>query len=178
MGWGGAGPLGAVPGENDYGVFHAGENEVMEIENNMLIYSFDEQIEGALPLEAIAFDGDDGGPAFIDVGGELQIAGVGSNGGCCNFGDYGEYTRLGDIAYNWIEANIANSIVGDGFSNSSEECDAYENNAEFSEDYGEDDFDEVNSEDEDYYLEDIFAAYDDNSDEWMEWWELSELLNH
>ena len=72
MGWGGARPFGTgLPNENEYGVFHVGENEVKRTDNNMLIYSFDRQSEGALPLEAIAVDGDSGGPAFIDVGGEL-----------------------------------------------------------------------------------------------------------
>ena len=157
MGWGGARPLETgFPDANDFGVFHAGENEVEFIEENMLWYSFDEQIEGALPLEALAFDGDDGGPAFIDVGGDLQIAGVASNGGCCNFGDTGEYTRLGGAAYDWIEANIANSIVGSGYSNSNEECEALIYGEESEEDYPEEYFDEIDPNIEEYYLEDIF----------------------
>ena len=58
-----------------------------------------------MPLEAIAWDGDSGGPALIEVDsetGELQIAGVNSNGDCCTYGDEDEYTRLGGIAYDWI----------------------------------------------------------------------------
>jgi len=40
-----------------------------EIEDNMLIYTMDRERNGGLDLEAIAWSGDSGGPALIEVGG-------------------------------------------------------------------------------------------------------------
>jgi len=105
MGWGDSGTIGSKPRDLDeFGGFHAGENRWTKVDHGMLIYKMDKQINGGLPLEAIAWSGDSGGPAFIadEETGELQIAGVNSNGDCCKYGNEDEYTRLGGISYKWI----------------------------------------------------------------------------
>ena len=58
-------------------------NVFTKISDNELIYKMDKQKDGGLELEAIAYSGDSGGPAFIEVDGKLQIAGVNSAGDCC-----------------------------------------------------------------------------------------------
>ena len=80
----------------------------------MLVYTMDRDRDGGLPLEAIAWSGDSGGPAFIERSGDYYIAGINSSGDCCSYGDQDEYTRLGGFAYNWIQANIENSDLRGG----------------------------------------------------------------
>ena len=70
MGWGGYGPMGEEPSRA--GEFHAGENVWERIESGMLVYSMDSQANGGLELEALAWDGDSGGPALIEVSPGVQ----------------------------------------------------------------------------------------------------------
>ena len=66
-------------------------------------------------MEALAWLGDSGGPALIDVSGTYYVAGVNSNGDCCRWGDEDEYTRLGSVkALEWISQNTSNSAVNGG----------------------------------------------------------------
>ena len=71
----------------------------------------DKQEDGGLALEAIGYDGDSGGPAFIEVNGKLQIAGINSFGDCdppekCPYGSKDYFVRLGsEPAYSWIQSN-------------------------------------------------------------------------
>lgn len=109
LGWGGSGQIETNPEDFEYGVFHLGTNKVHTINDNMLIYTMDRQgEEGGLPLEAIGYSGDSGGPALTkNDAGEWLIAGVKSNGECCQYGSENEYTRLGGLAYDWIMDNTA-----------------------------------------------------------------------
>lgn len=66
MGWGDYGPIGEEPSRT--GVFHAGRNVFERIESEMLVYSMDSKANGGLEMEALAWDGDDGGPALIKNG--------------------------------------------------------------------------------------------------------------
>ena len=59
----------------------------------------------------MAWDGDSGGPAFIEVGGELQIAGVNSFGFCCQYDNMDYYTRLGGVSYDWIRGILDGSPI-------------------------------------------------------------------
>jgi len=103
LGWGGSGPIGTVNQKNaEEGIFHAGRNTVYDIWNGMIKYRMRAPGDGALDLEAMGWDGDSGGPAFIEVGGELHVAGVNSYGDCCSYGNFDFYTRLGGVAYEWI----------------------------------------------------------------------------
>lgn len=73
----------------------------------MLVYTFDDPNDGNHEdLEAIGYSGDSGGPALVQqTDGSWVIAGVKSNGACCDYGSENEYTRLGDIAREWIQKN-------------------------------------------------------------------------
>ena len=103
LGWGQSGAIGEVNNSNAViGTFHAGRNIVHDIWNGMVTYTMTSPDEGALPLEAMAWDGDSGGPAFIEVDSELQIAGVNSFGFCCQYDNTDYYTRLGGVSYQWI----------------------------------------------------------------------------
>lgn len=114
MGWGAYGAIESDDFNEPDGTFHRGKNIFKKIHYNMLIYTMNED---ALDLEAMDWAGDSGGPAFIEVDGTDKIAGVNSNGSCCYYGDEDEFTRLGStFAYAWIEANIADSGVGNGVS--------------------------------------------------------------
>ena len=73
--------------------------------------------DGALPLEAMAWDGDSGGPAFIEVGGTLKIAGVNSFGFCCEYDNTDYYTRLGGISYDWIQGILNDAPISPTCSN-------------------------------------------------------------
>ena len=122
MGWGGFGVVGGTaPSVSDgtYGMFHRGYNVFTDVKNEMLVYKMDKESAGGLELEAIAYDGDSGGPAFIEVNGALQIAGINSFGDCdppekCPYGSKDYYIRLGgDVAYNWIQSNMVdNGTIG------------------------------------------------------------------
>ena len=114
LGWGKNGPIGGPYTDPNVIFFYGGKNVVDSIYYNMMVYTMSEGDEG-LPLEAIAWSGDSGGPALIDVNGTRKIAGVNSNGSCCNYGDEDEFTRLGsDFAYKWIMENIADSSADMG----------------------------------------------------------------
>ena len=122
MGWGAYGPEGRRP--QIYGEFHAGENRVEDIWNGMLMYKLSDPADadsGALEKEVLAYDGDSGSPAFIDVNGEQQIAGLNSFGECCNYGHRDFYTRLGGVSYDWIKAVIEENTAHDESGN----CPAY-----------------------------------------------------
>lgn len=67
VGWGGSGPIGSY--DFQYGIFHAGQNTVNAINDNMLIYTMDRESDGGLPLEAIGYSGDSGSAALVDVNG-------------------------------------------------------------------------------------------------------------
>ncbi len=83
MGWGLSGPVGTTEETAGDGTFLVGTN-VFESANGTLDYTLDEEgIEG----ESIAWSGDSGGPAMIDVDGEWFIAGTNSGGDCCEFGN-------------------------------------------------------------------------------------------
>ena len=110
LGWGQSGNIGTVNTSNAVvGTFHAGRNIVHDIWNGMVTYTMTSQADGGLPLEAMAWDGDSGGPAFIEVGGELQIAGVNSFGFCCQYDNTDYYTRLGGVSYDWIKGILDGS---------------------------------------------------------------------
>lgn len=81
------------------------ENTVSMINDNMLIYTMDHPNQDGLRLEGMGFSGDSGGPALYKDRDGWKIAGVKSNGECCDYGASNEYTRLGDIAYKWITDN-------------------------------------------------------------------------
>ena len=57
-------------------------------------------------LEAMSWSGDSGGPMLIEVDGKYKIAGVNSNGDCCNYDNVDNYARLGDTAREWIMSTI------------------------------------------------------------------------
>ena len=85
-----------------------------EINDNMLIYTMDTQEDDGLRLEAIGNSGDSGSAALVKEGETWFIAGVKSNGECCSYGSTAEYTRLGGLAYPWIQDNIKFNDDGDG----------------------------------------------------------------
>ena len=60
-----------------------------------------------LDMEAMSWSGDSGGPALIkDKKGNWKIAGVNNSGECCGYGSKDNYARLGDVALEWIKANM------------------------------------------------------------------------
>jgi secreted trypsin-like serine protease len=64
-----------------------GQNRVTSVRGNTVTYVMDRPSSSkALPLEAIAWSGDSGGPAFIKDKGTTYIAGVNSSGDCCRYG--------------------------------------------------------------------------------------------
>ena len=88
---------------NDTGK-QVGQTELEEVTDLHIAWNFDSHDE------ANTAPGDSGGPAFIDVNGELQIAGVtsGGTGDPHTLGDYSFDTRI-DVFADWID-----NIVGDG----------------------------------------------------------------
>ena len=106
-GWGASGEIREDGTENHlvYEIFHRGYNTVDQIRDNMLVYDFDRP-DQAHALEAMGHFGDSGSGAYIDIGGELRIAGVKSNGQDAFYGSQHEYTRVGGINLPWIEANL------------------------------------------------------------------------
>jgi len=115
IGVGAYGPMGSPDdGSLPSGVFHRGENIIDKQHYNMLIVTMDEGSDG-LALEAIGNSGDSGSPGLINVGGTDKIAGILSNGSCCDYGDELEFTRVGSkFAKEWITANIADYNLNGG----------------------------------------------------------------
>ena len=74
--------------------FRTGKNVINEIGENTLRYTLDSGFRGGLDLEAIGWSGDSGGPALIERGGKLYVAGVNSGGDCCSYGSVDEFCRL------------------------------------------------------------------------------------
>ena len=71
IGWGSYGTIGSSPRSLRDNKFHRGMNVFTKINDNELIYKMDKQRDGGLELEAIAYSGDSGGPAFIEVDSKL-----------------------------------------------------------------------------------------------------------
>ena len=65
-------------------------------------------------MEAIATEGDSGSAAFIqNNSGDWKIAGVSTKSSYSNYGEEGEFIRLGsDFTYKWIQDNTADPNPG------------------------------------------------------------------
>ena len=64
--------------------------------------------DSALALEAVAWGGDSGGPAFMSEGGVNYLVGVNSGGKCCSYGDTDQYVRVAStLSREWIDETIA-----------------------------------------------------------------------
>jgi len=101
LGWGDFGVAGVRPGRTVWDKnFRRGNNVVVHA-GETIRYRFDGP-PNALPLEAVAWSGDSGGPALLND----QIIGVNSGGDCCDYGVMDEYSRLSS-KLPWIQASIA-----------------------------------------------------------------------
>merc|ERR1712228_488297 len=74
LGYGNYGPRGG-PYTSTGGTLHFGHNIFDSIVGNQLMYTM---TQNGLEYEAIAWSGDSGGPALIDVNGTMKLAGVNS----------------------------------------------------------------------------------------------------
>ena len=176
-GWGASGEIREDGTENHlvYEIFHRGYNTVDQIRDNMLVYDFDRP-DQAHDLEAMGHFGDSGSGAYIDIGGELRIAGVKSNGQDAFYGSRHEYTRVGGINLPWIEANLKSP----GRKVSVETCSVFpgasndagqggngsdgDNDNDWNDDYGEDDWNDDDQNDD--YGDDSGYGWDDDSWGW------------
>lgn len=126
----------------------------------MIKYKMRAPGDGALPLEAMAWDGDSGGPAFIEVDGDLHIAGVNSYGDCCSYGDFDYYTRLGGAAYEWIQE------VLDGNHDFQPNCSAYGNyGLDINPDLAAEIFGEYANANDELTMKNCIKLYRDNADD-------------
>ena len=113
--------------------FRVGKNVINGISENTLQYSLDRTSHGGLDLEAIGWSGDSGGPALIERGGKLFVAGVNSGGDCCSYGSVDEFCRLSSkISQDFIQ----NSMID----NSYDLRDDYTCEAEEEEEYDDDEY--------------------------------------
>jgi len=116
VGWGDFGPAGptrpieCADAPTGCSQLRRGHNVVTSTSNNALRYTLDDPSGGeALPLEALAWSGDSGGPAFIAdaSSGQLRVAGVNAAGDCCAYGSVDEYARVSSRAATaWILATM------------------------------------------------------------------------
>ena len=121
----GMGVSGAVNDEGDYdyshydyglairgGYFNRGYNRVNEIVDNMLVYTMDRPEDGGLHLESMAWEGDYGSGALVEIP-ELgtYIIGV-ANGASksdtyeATWGSTQKYTSVSGTHYDWIRKNL------------------------------------------------------------------------
>ena len=113
IGWGNYGPAGPSPPtcEESGGCeqLRAGQNVFDAIKGNVLEYSLTSpDDDSALALEAVAWGGDSGGPAFLSEGGVDYLVGVNSGGKCCSYGDTDQYVRVAStLSREWIDETIA-----------------------------------------------------------------------
>ena len=100
----GAGGNGNSGHNGDYGTKRVGTTDIDYVENRIIAWDFDDN------SESNTAPGDSGGPAFLQIAGEYQLAGVTSGGTRqdAGIGDYSYDTRV-DAFQNWID-----DIVGDG----------------------------------------------------------------
>lgn len=116
------GRVGATPMEGmamPRGTRRAGTNRIerLETDGRSLMASFDAP-ERALALEATAFAGDSGGPAFIEVDGDWEVAGVlasvdtGDDERVGNYGDIIQMTRVSRYV-DWIRGTLAGERGGE-----------------------------------------------------------------
>ncbi|HUE97363.1 MAG TPA: trypsin-like serine protease, partial [Longimicrobiaceae bacterium] len=109
----GNGRAGAAAGRDH--VLRSGTNRVDAVTDTTLFLIFDEP-SSATPLEAISGSGDSGGPAFLELDGALQLAGISSaTSGVpdLTLGLYGTvdfYTRVSSFT-GWIHNVISGSTV-------------------------------------------------------------------
>jgi hypothetical protein len=114
----GFGAGGDEDGHNgDYGTKRVGHTPIDEVSVRLISWDFDD------PDESNTAPGDSGGPAFLDVAGELQIAGITSGGDKANagLGDHSYDTRV-DAYANWIDSILLGDLDddddhGDAFNN-------------------------------------------------------------
>lgn len=100
---------------------------------------------------------------FIDVDGELQIDGVNSFGDCCNYGDRDYYVRLGGVAYDWIQRNLANPQTG--YNDRIENCHEWPKTGDDGIDDGDNGDDDDDGNDDDGDDDDGDDDYDDGNDD-------------
>ena len=124
IGYGESGPF-ADNSNRSYGNFYTAHNVVTSTPNNTITYVMDAPNSGrALNDEGMAWEGDSGSPALIMAGGAYKVAAVNSNGDCCTYGMEDRYSRLGDVALDWLNANMVSSRVGGGAAES-RDCSIY-----------------------------------------------------
>lgn len=94
--------------QNDFGNKRVGETEIDEVTNLHVSWNFDSH------NESNTAPGDSGGPAFVNVGGDLFIAGVtsGGTGDAHELGDFSFDTRV-DTFSSWIDSIVGDSGGGD-----------------------------------------------------------------
>jgi hypothetical protein len=100
----------------DFGVKRVGTTPIDEVSAQLISWDFD------VPGEGNTAPGDSGGPAFVDVSGDLQVAGITSGGDQANagLGDHSYDTRV-DAYADWIDDLILGDTLdddhGDSFNN-------------------------------------------------------------
>ena len=97
--------------QKGFGVKRVGTTEIEQVTDEHIVWFFDSHLEGNTA------EGDSGGPAFVELGGEVVIAGVtsGGDGNPATLGDRSFDTRL-DVHAEWIDSvlgNEANIVEGD-----------------------------------------------------------------
>ncbi|MEW4529444.1 trypsin-like serine protease [Maioricimonas sp. JC845] len=104
VGFGAGGDAGGHNG--DFGTLRVGTTEIEYVTSTRIEWDFDSA------LESNTAPGDSGGPAFVDINGELQVIGVTSGGTKQNagLGDHSFDTRV-DAFSNWIDAVLSQEVV-------------------------------------------------------------------
>ena len=106
VGYGGTGDQSG--GNDDFGDLHAGLTAIDDVQSNQVFWTFDD------PSESNTAAGDSGGPGFLLVNGEYQVATITSGGTEAD-------GRLGDVAVNvrvdayadWIDSVVLVSAIDD-----------------------------------------------------------------
>ena len=106
VGYGGTGDQSG--GNDDFGDLHAGLTAIDDVQSNQVFWTFDD------PSESNTAAGDSGGPGFLFVNGEYQVATITSGGTEAD-------GRLGDVAVNvrvdayadWIDSVVLVSAIDD-----------------------------------------------------------------
>lgn len=104
VGWGDSGPAGSRGNARDEKL-RAGGNVVDRAAHGVLYYDLADPSGGAEPDEALAWSGDSGGPALVEVNGQTFLAGTNSGGDCCDYGSVDQYKRVSDH-YAWIRSVV------------------------------------------------------------------------
>ena len=108
VGYGGGG-TGSTGHSGDFGTLREGTTPIDYVSWTIIAWDFENS------SESNTAPGDSGGPAFLDVGGTLYLAGVtsGGNNATAGYGDYSFDTRV-DAYQDWIDSIVGTAGGGGG----------------------------------------------------------------